>query len=68
MLESDDMRFSVYCVAIGFGPTPTLIANLALRMQNLPAKIEIVTVAPLLARAIANIHRNESVSSLFLEP
>jgi len=27
-----------------------------------------VTVAPLLARAIANIHRNESVSSLFLEP
>lgn len=30
-----------------------------------PQKLEIVSVAPLLARAIVNIHRNESVSSLF---
>ncbi len=45
-----------------------LITDSVPQKQNLPAKIEIVTVAPLLARAIANIHRNESVSSLFLEP
>jgi ribose-phosphate pyrophosphokinase len=30
-----------------------------------PLKLEIVSIAPLLARAIVNIHRNESVSSLF---
>jgi ribose-phosphate pyrophosphokinase len=35
---------------------------------NLPRNVEIVTVAPLLARAIMNIHRNESVSSLFTDP
>jgi ribose-phosphate pyrophosphokinase len=45
-----------------------LITDSVPQKQKLPAKIEIVTVAPLLARAIANIHRNESVSSLFLEP
>jgi ribose-phosphate pyrophosphokinase len=36
--------------------------------QKTPRNMEIVTVAPLLARAIRNIHRNESVSSLFDEP
>ena len=36
--------------------------------QKTPKKLEIVSVAPLLARAITNIHRNESVSSLFDEP
>ncbi|MCY2958741.1 MAG: ribose-phosphate pyrophosphokinase [Planctomycetota bacterium] len=35
---------------------------------QLPRNTEIVSVAPLLARAIMNIHRNESVSSLFQEP
>jgi len=35
---------------------------------KLPRNTEIVSVAPLLARAIMNIHRNESVSSLFQEP
>jgi len=35
---------------------------------NLPRNVEVVTVAPLLARAIMNIHRNESVSSLFTDP
>ncbi len=35
---------------------------------QLPRNTEIVTVAPLLAHAIMNIHRNESVSSLFQEP
>ena len=30
-----------------------------------PRAVEVVSVAPLLARAIRNIHRNESVSSLF---
>lgn len=35
---------------------------------KLPRCSEIVSVAPLLARAIMNIHRNESVSSLFQEP
>ena len=33
--------------------------------QKTPKKLEIVSVAPLLARAIMNIHRNESVSRLF---
>jgi ribose-phosphate pyrophosphokinase len=33
-----------------------------------PRNMEVVSVAPLLARAIMNIHRNESVSSLFQEP
>jgi ribose-phosphate pyrophosphokinase len=32
-----------------------------------PKNLEVVSVAPLLARAIMNIHRNESVSSLFEE-
>ncbi len=32
-----------------------------------PRNVEVVSVAPLLARAIMNIHRNESVSSLFEE-
>ncbi len=32
-----------------------------------PRNLEVVSVAPLLARAILNIHRNESVSSLFDE-
>jgi ribose-phosphate pyrophosphokinase len=32
-----------------------------------PKKVEVVSVAPLLAHAILNIHRNESVSSLFEE-
>jgi ribose-phosphate pyrophosphokinase len=36
--------------------------------QKVPRNMETVTVAPLLARAIRNIHRNESVSSLFDEP
>jgi len=35
---------------------------------TLPRNTEVVSVAPLLARAIMNIHRNESVSSLFQEP
>jgi ribose-phosphate pyrophosphokinase len=33
--------------------------------EKRPRTVEIVSVAPLLARAIRNIHRNESVSSLF---
>ncbi len=33
-----------------------------------PRNVKVVTVAPLLANAIMNIHRNESVSSLFQEP
>ena len=36
--------------------------------QRTPRNLEIVSIAPLLARAITNIHRNESVSSLFEEP
>ncbi len=35
---------------------------------QLPRNTEVVSVAPLLASAIMNIHRNESVSSLFNEP
>jgi len=35
---------------------------------QLPRNTEVVSVAPLLANAIMNIHRNESVSSLFNEP
>ena len=34
---------------------------------NLPSKIEVVSVAPLLARPIKNIHDSKSVSSLFEE-
>jgi len=34
---------------------------------RMPRCAEIVSIAPLIARAIANIHRNESVSSLFEE-
>jgi ribose-phosphate pyrophosphokinase len=33
--------------------------------ERQPKNLEVVSVAPLLARAIMNIHRNESVSSLF---
>jgi ribose-phosphate pyrophosphokinase len=33
-----------------------------------PKNLEVVSIAPLLARAIMNIHRNESVSSLFSDP
>jgi ribose-phosphate pyrophosphokinase len=36
--------------------------------DKLPRNTEVVSVAPLLARAIMNIHRNESVSSLFQDP
>jgi ribose-phosphate pyrophosphokinase len=35
--------------------------------EKKPRNVEVVSVAPLLARAIMNIHRNESVSSLFEE-
>jgi ribose-phosphate pyrophosphokinase len=35
--------------------------------ERMPRCVEIVSIAPLIARAIANIHRNESVSSLFDE-
>jgi ribose-phosphate pyrophosphokinase len=35
--------------------------------ERMPRQVEIVSVAPLLARAIENIHRCESVSSLFDE-
>jgi len=34
---------------------------------RMPRCAEVVSIAPLIARAIANIHRNESVSSLFDE-
>jgi ribose-phosphate pyrophosphokinase len=34
---------------------------------RMPRCAEVVSIAPLIARAIANIHRNESVSSLFEE-
>ena len=33
--------------------------------ERRPARLELVSVAPLLAHAIRNIHRSESVSSLF---
>jgi ribose-phosphate pyrophosphokinase len=33
--------------------------------ERRPKNVEVVSVAPLLAQAIHNIHRNESVSSLF---
>jgi ribose-phosphate pyrophosphokinase len=33
--------------------------------ERMPCKVETVSIAPLFARAIRNIHRNESVSSLF---
>jgi ribose-phosphate pyrophosphokinase len=33
--------------------------------ERRPKNVQVVTVAPLLAQAIRNIHRNESVSSLF---
>ncbi len=33
-----------------------------------PKRLEVVSIAPLLARAIMNIHRNQSVSSLFEAP
>ena len=35
--------------------------------ERTPRHLEVVSIAPLLARAIMNIHRNESVSSLFEE-
>ena len=35
--------------------------------ERTPRNLEVVSIAPLLARAIMNIHRNESVSSLFEE-
>ena len=35
--------------------------------EKQPKNLEVVSIAPLLARAIMNIHRNESVSSLFEE-
>jgi ribose-phosphate pyrophosphokinase len=42
-----------------------LITDSIPRREKLPERIEIVSIAPLLARAILNIHRSESVSSLF---
>ncbi|MCK6447037.1 MAG: ribose-phosphate pyrophosphokinase [Planctomycetes bacterium] len=42
-----------------------LITDTIPRREKLPERIEIVSIAPLLARAILNIHRSESVSSLF---
>jgi ribose-phosphate pyrophosphokinase len=35
--------------------------------ERMPRCAEVISIAPLIARAIANIHRNESVSSLFEE-
>jgi ribose-phosphate pyrophosphokinase len=42
-----------------------LITDSIPRRERLPANVEVVSIAPLLARAIRNIHRSESVSSLF---
>jgi len=44
-----------------------LITDTIPQQDKRPKKLEVVSVAPLLARAIMNIHRNESVSSLFEE-
>ena len=44
-----------------------LITDSIPQRDRRPRKLEVVSVAPLLARAIMNIHRNESVSSLFEE-
>ncbi len=35
--------------------------------ERMPRCAEVISIAPLIARAVANIHRNESVSSLFEE-
>ncbi len=42
-----------------------LITDSIPRREKLPPSVELVSIAPLLARAIRNIHRSESVSSLF---
>jgi ribose-phosphate pyrophosphokinase len=42
-----------------------LITDSIPRREKLPERVEVVSIAPLLARAILNIHRSESVSSLF---
>ncbi len=39
--------------------------TIPIKMQNLPAKIKQLSIAPLLGEAIARIHDDESVSSLF---
>jgi ribose-phosphate pyrophosphokinase len=44
-----------------------LITDTIPQRDKKPQRLVIVTIAPLLARAIMNIHRNESVSSLFEE-
>jgi ribose-phosphate pyrophosphokinase len=45
-----------------------LITDSIPRRERMPRQVEVVSIAPLLARAIFNIHRCESVSSLFDEP
>jgi phosphoribosylpyrophosphate synthetase len=44
-----------------------LVTDSIPRRGDSPRQLEVVSVAPLLARAIRNIHRCESVSSLFEE-
>jgi ribose-phosphate pyrophosphokinase len=39
--------------------------TIPLHPENTPAKIEVLSIAPLLGEAIKRIHRNESVSQLF---
>lgn len=44
-----------------------LVSNTIPLLGELPSNLKIVSVAPLLARAITRIHREESVSALFSE-
>ena len=41
--------------------------TIPLQKENCPDKVEVVSIAPLLARAINNIHYEQSVSTLFDE-
>jgi phosphoribosylpyrophosphate synthetase len=42
-----------------------LVSNTIALRGELPDNLEVVSVAPLLARAVTRIHREESVSALF---
>ena len=61
VLVGDAMRKLAECPADKVLITDTIPH----RREDLPGKVEIVTIAPLLARAIERIHRSESVSYLF---
>ena len=58
-------EYSVKVYGMGNSTYSETFKIIPLNMDNMPSNIKQLSVAPLLAQAIARIHDDESVSSLF---